>query len=117
MHTHPHTKRFVCLPIQNFNIPALGITVPLQTPTGVGALPQVFDYLGPRRGGGGVEGQLVGNGWGFDITQQGMQNFNPACLLFRSSRELGYGSFFTVKHFQGKSATKTTARFFRKINV
>ena len=56
----------------------------------------------------------MGNGWRFDITQRGVQNFNPACLIVQSRDGPG---LFNVNHFQGKSASKTTARFFLKINV
>lgn len=53
----------------------------------------------------------MGNGWRFDITQRGVQNFNPACLIVQSRDGPG---LFNVNHFQGKSASKTTARFFKK---
>lgn len=62
------------------------------------SLPQAFDdYVGsPERGGehkllegGGGKG-LVGNSWRFDITQRGVQNFNPACLIVQSRDGHGF---------------------------
>lgn len=82
---------------------------------------QLMTMLGPQKEGvntnflrAGVERVWWATVGDLTLPKEGCRISTQRVLLFRVATDM---VLFNVKHFQGKSASKTTARFFFKINV
>lgn len=116
-HMCTQKRRFVCPSIQNFFTHYPYIPPPLHTPTPAYPYPRhLLTMLGPQKEGvntnflrAGVERVWWVTVEDLTLPKEGCRISIQRVYLFRVATDM---VFLNVRHFQGKSATKTKARFF-----